>query len=305
MLKKLVAIAFTACLVAGCGGSDDTSGTPASGEGGSGGAAPTVIKWTAIPDHDPDALRAKYEPVSKYLSEKIGITFEYEPVSKYSASVDAFKNGDVMMAWFGGLTGVQARAEVPGSRAIVQGVEDPKYKSYFIAHASTGIEKSDAFPAAIADQPFAFGSESSTSGRLMPEHFIRQNAGKGPKEFFKQSFVFSGAHDKTAEWVQEGNKVKAGAIAYTTYDKMVKEGKIDPEVCRIVWVTPDYADYNFTAHPDLDKLHGAGTIDKIQKALVEMDAALCQAFDREDLVSAKNEDFQAIVDVAKTLGMVR
>ena len=29
---------------------------------------------------------------------------------------------------------------------IIQGEEDPEYHSYFIAHASTGIERSDAFP---------------------------------------------------------------------------------------------------------------------------------------------------------------
>ena len=116
--------------------------TEAKGDGDSGDTPAKVIKWTAIPDHDPDALKAKYAPVSEYLSEALGMKFEYVPVSKYSASVDAFKNGDVMMAWFGGLTGVQARAEVEGARAIVQGKEDPNYQSYFIAHKSTGIEKS-------------------------------------------------------------------------------------------------------------------------------------------------------------------
>ena len=42
------------------------------------------------------------------------------------------------------------RAKVPGAKAIVQGKEDTAFKSYFIANKDAGLEKSDAFPAAIA-----------------------------------------------------------------------------------------------------------------------------------------------------------
>jgi len=293
-MRKLFALALALAFVAACGGGDD------------GGEAAPAIVWTAIPDHDSDKLQLKYDPVSKYLEEKTGLEFEYKPATDYPASVSMFKNGDVQLAWFGGLTGVQSHAAVPGARAIVQGEEDPKYKSYFIAHASTGIEKSDEFPMAIADVPFTFGSQSSTSGCLMPQYFIRQNTGKSPDDFFRQGFAFSGKHDLTARQVAEGTKIKAGVLSFTTYDKMVKDGGIDPEVCRVIWVTPEYADYNFTAHPDIDAIHGAGTIDRIQKALLEMDdPKLLGAFHRKKLIEAKNEDFAAIVEVAKQLGMLR
>jgi phosphonate transport system substrate-binding protein len=210
------------------------------------------------------------------------------------------------MAWFGGLTGVQARSAVPSARAIVQGVEDPAYRSYFIAHASTGLERSDEFPLEIAELPFTFGSPSSTSGRLMPEFFIREQTGQGPDEFFAQKFAFSGKHDLTARQVAEGTRIKAGVLSYLTYEKMVEEGEIDPAVCRVIWETPPYADYNFTAHPTLDEEHGAGTIDRIQRTLVEMDdAALLGAFMRSKLIEASNEDFRRIEDVARALEMDR
>ena len=48
---------------------------------------------------------------------------------------------------------------------IAQGEADPRYYSYFIAHESTGLQRSDEFPLAIKDLTFTFGSESSTSGR--------------------------------------------------------------------------------------------------------------------------------------------
>ena len=46
------------------------------------------------------------------LSAKLGVPVEYVPSRDYQASVDMFKNGDVHLAWFGGLTGVQAGSTV-------------------------------------------------------------------------------------------------------------------------------------------------------------------------------------------------
>jgi len=302
-MRKCIALGLAGLLFMGCGLTRDESATEGARTGESAGG---VVRWTAIPDADSDKLKLKYDPVSRYLEETTGMKFEYVPAADYTASVEMFENGDVQLAWFGGLTGVQARSAVPGARAIVQGVEDPAYRSYFIAHASTGLEPSDEFPAGIAELPFTFGSPSSTSGRLMPEFFIREETGLGPDEFFAQKFAFSGKHDLTARQVAEGTRIKAGVLSYLTYEKMVEDGELDPAVCRVIWKTPPYADYNFTAHPTLDEMHGAGTIDRIQRALLEMeDAPLLGAFMRSKLIEASNEDFGRIEDVARALQMDR
>jgi phosphonate transport system substrate-binding protein len=274
-----------------------------SGNGANDGGKPTLY-FSAIPDQGSTELTEKFGEVAAYLSDALGVPVEYRPASDYGASVEMFKNGDIHLAWFGGLTGCQARAAVDGARAIAQGESDPKFYSYFIAHKDTGLERSDAFPAALADLTFAFGSEKSTSGRLMPEFFIRKETGKGPKEFFKKQYVFSGSHPKTAEMVQSG-QVQAGVLNYAVYDKKVKEGEIDPEVCRIVWKTPTYADYNWTAHPALDDIYGAGFVDRLQEALVGMKGDLLDVFPRKAMIPARNEEFEGIATVARELGLMR
>jgi phosphonate transport system substrate-binding protein len=279
-----------------CGG-DDAS------ESGAGASSPT-LKFTAIPGEDPTRMREKFAPVADYLAEELGVPVEYVHATKYSASVEMFKNGDVLLAWFGGLTGVQARHAVPGARAIAQGVEDPKYHSYFIAHESTGLERSEVFPAAIAGKTFTFGSKSSTSGRLMPEHFIRTFTGKAPAEFLGSAPRFSGSHDLTCAQVEKG-VVQVGAVSYTTYDRRVREGDTDPDVCRIIWKTPDYADYNFTAHPKLDEIYGEGFTDRLQAAILAMKGDLLGGFQRSGMIPAKNTDFEAIRELAQSLGMIR
>lgn len=266
----------------------------------------TVLRFSAIPDENTTELQQKFGRVAEYLSAELGVEVEYVPTANYGASVQAFKNGDIHLAWFGGLTGVQARAAVEGSRAIAQGKVDPAYKSYFIANKDSGLEPSDDFPMGIADKKFTFGSDRSTSGRLMPEHFIRQFTGKSPAEFLGGEMQFSGSHDKTAELVEAGT-FDVGVLSYKTYDGLVAEGKIDPEVCRIIWSTPPYPDYNWTAHPALDEVFGAGTIDKVQAALVGMtDAELLNAVRRpEGIIPATNDDFASVAELAASLGFLQ
>jgi phosphonate transport system substrate-binding protein len=264
-----------------------------------------VLRYTAIPDQNSTELEAKFRPLSDYLSKTLGVPVEYVPMRDYQAAVESFKNGDVLLAWYGGLTGVQARNAVPGSRAIAQGDVDPTYYSYFIANAATGLRRSETLPKDIAKYKFTFGSESSTSGRLMPEYFLHQLTGKTARELFRTPPGFSGSHDKTAELVASG-QYEIGVINYKVYERRVKEGKTDPNVCRIIWKTPSYTDYNWTAHPDLETAFGRGFTDRLQKALLEInDPKLLAALPRDRLVPARNEDYERIREIAQQLGMLR
>jgi len=265
-----------------------------------------TLRFSAIPDQNSTELREKYDQIAEYLSAELGVGVEFVPASDYSASVEAFRNGDIQLAWFGGLTGVRARAAVPGARAIAQGRVDPLFVSYFIVNASTGIQPAEAFPVGLEGLSFTFGSESSTSGRLMPEHYIRKETGKSPQEFFGAEMSFSGDHSKTATLVQSGS-FQAGVLNYKVYDALVAQGEIDPAICVKVWETPPYPDYNWTAHPALEEAFGVGFIDKLQAALVGMDdpALLAAAQREEGIIAATNEDFAPLAELARELDLLR
>lgn len=296
-MRILLNLALVSALLA-CGG-DEAGPLPAERT-----AAVEPLRFSAIPDQDETRLREKFEPIANYLSEALDVSVEYVHVTRYADSVDLFKNGDIQLAWFGGLTGVQARHAVPGARAIAQGIEDPSFYSYFIAHRDSGIEPGDEFPQALRGKSFTFGSPGSTSGRLMPEHFILTHTDRPPEELFS-AVNFSGSHDRTAELVESG-QFDAGAINYKVYDRRVAEGQTDPDLCRIVWKTPVYPDYNFTAHPDLELRYGAGFTQKLQQALVGLsDPQLLGAFPRSGLIAATNADFAPIRELALQLEFIR
>ena len=98
---------------------------------------PATLVFSAIPDQDESRLKARFSKVAGYLSETLNVPVKYVPVKSYAAAVTGFRNNQLQLAWFGGLSGVRARSLTPGATAIAQGEEDPSFHTYFIAHKST------------------------------------------------------------------------------------------------------------------------------------------------------------------------
>jgi phosphonate transport system substrate-binding protein len=259
--------------------------------------------FTAIPDQDESRLMERFSKVATYLSQELGVEARYVPVKSYAAAVTAFRNDQVQLAWFGGLSGVRARLLVDGSEAIAQGVEDPDFQTYFIAHASAGLKPADGFPADIAGKVFTFGSKGSTSGRLMPEYHIRQHFGKTPEQVFSK-VGFSGNHSKTIALVQSG-AYQAGAVNFKVWARELEEGKIDPDKVSVIWKTPPYPDYQWSIRGDVDARWGEGFKEKVRAALLNMDdPALLASFPRSGFIAASNADFQPILDTAREIGLI-
>ena len=265
--------------------------------------AETPFRFTAIPDQNTARLQERFSKVADYLARQLGVQVKYVPVKSYSASVAAFKNDQVQLAWFGGLSGVKARRAVPGSRALAQGEEDTQFVTYFIVNSITGLQSSDDFPAGIVDRTFTFGSKGSTSGRLMPEFFVRQHLRAPPDKVFKR-VGFSGDHSKTLALVQSGS-YDAGALNYKVWHTELEAGNVDTSKVSVVWKTPPYVDYNWTIRGDVNVKYGDGFAARVQQALIEMkDPKLLEAFPRQSFIKADNEMYAPILETAIEIGII-
>lgn len=259
--------------------------------------------FTAIPDQDESALQKRFNKVADYLEGELDVDVRYVPVKSYAAAVSAFRNNQVQLAWFGGLSGVRARTAVPDSQALAQGVEDTEFRTYFIAHESTGLESGDELPQGLEGKTFTFGSKGSTSGRLMPEFHLRDQFGKAPDEIFSR-VGFSGSHSRTASLVASGS-YDVGALNYQVWEKEVEQGKVDADEVQIIWETPAYSDYQWTIRGDVDERFGDGFTERVQEALLSMeDPDLLQSFPRSGFIEADNSDYETIRDTAKQLDLV-
>jgi phosphonate transport system substrate-binding protein len=259
--------------------------------------------FTAIPDQDESQLRERFDKVAVYLGEKLGVDVKYIPVKSYAAAVTAFRNDQVQLAWFGGLSGVRARNLVKGSEAIAQGFEDQSFETYFIAHNSIGLKESADFPKEMAGKTFTFGSKGSTSGRLMPEYHIRQQFNKAPQDIFNK-VGFSGNHSKTIALVQSG-AYEVGAVNFQVWKKDLAAGKIDTSKVSIIWTTPTYPDYQWTIRGDVDQRWSAGFKQRVTEALLGMkDKDLLASFPRSSFIPASNSDYDPILKVGKEIKLI-
>ena len=270
-----------------------------------------VLQIGAIPDQNPEKLNRLYGTLSKELIEKLDVPVRYAPVSNYAAAVSAFRTGSLDLVWFGGLTGVQARLQTPGARVLAQRDIDAEFTSVFIANGASGLR-----PFTSADQlvelkgrRLAFGSESSTSGRLMPQFFMGENGVK-PEDLAGGGPGFSGSHDATIAVVQSG-AYEVGALNEQVWRSNVADGSVDHDKVSVIWRTPTYVDYHWVVRPGLDDRFGAGFTNKLQTALLDLSAetengaAILELFGAERFIPAKDEDYVMIETVGRQLGKIR
>ena len=262
--------------------------------------AQAVFKVTAIPDESPTELARKAVPLVKYLEQQLGMKVEFTPVSDYAAAVEALVNKQVDMAWYGGFTFVQANIRSGGKVIpLVQREEDEKFRSVFIT--------SDPAIKTLADlkgKTVSFGSQSSTSGHLMPRSVLLQ-ANIDPDKDFKR-VAYSGAHDATIAAVAAG-KVDAGALNISVWDKFVLEKKVDATKVKVIFTTPPYFDYNWTVHADMP----AAQREKLTKAFLSLSAATPEGKEVLDLqratrfVPTKADNYKGIEAAGRNAGLLK
>ena len=223
------------------------------------GAQP-ALRVTAIPDESPTELVRKFAPLGQYLEARLGVKVEWTPVNDYAAAVESLVNDKVDLAWFGGFTFVQANARSGGKIIpLVQRAEDEKFRSVFIAGAASGIRSL----ADLKGHTLSFGSQSSTSGHLMPRSALLA-AGIDPDRDLRR-ISFSGAHDATIAAVA-GGKVDAGALNISVWEKFVAEGKVNADEVRVFFTTAPFFDYNWSVNTQMP----AALRDKLRQAFLDL-----------------------------------
>ena len=269
-----------------------------------------TLSISAIPDQDPSELAAREKTLVTYLEGELDVEVEYVPVTDYAASVSLFKTGDLDMVFYGGLTGVQARLQTPGATLLAQRDIDAKFQSVFIANKRAGIapvkdvDGLDAF----RDKRFTFGSESSTSGRVMPEYFLDE-AGVDTSADLRGEPGFSGSHDKTIDVVEAGS-YQGGALNVQVWEARKKAGTVDLDKVVEVFRSPTYHDYHWMAGPEVDDRFGGEFTDRLREALLAIDGStptetqVLEAYGAGAVVETKAENYSQIEEIARKLGLV-
>jgi phosphonate transport system substrate-binding protein len=215
--------------------------------------------------------------------------------------VEALVNKQVDVVWFGGFTHVQAQLRSGGKIVpIAQREEDTQFRSVFITQKESGIK---ALPD-LKGKQVSFGSQSSTSGHLMPRSFLLQ-AKIDPDKDFKR-VAYSGAHDATIASVV-GGRVDAAALDITVWRKFVEDKKVDTTKVDVFYTTPPYFNYNWSVHADMP----AALRERLTKAL--LDLSMNNAEGKEILtlnratryIATKPENYRDLESAGRSAGLIK
>lgn len=193
------------------------------------------IRIGVLPDANNKELEKRYRPLLQYLSSETGMKFKLLIPESYQMLGNYFASKRIDMAWFGGVSFVKAHTKHKAQALVVRDV-DLRFTSLFLV-------KADHPAKTIFDlkgQTLGFGSDLSTSGHIMPRHFMSK-VGINADTFFSK-ILFSGKHDTTAHWVRDG-KVAMGVANSEIIRSMFAQGVLKKEEVRILWETPPYTDY--------------------------------------------------------------
>jgi phosphonate transport system substrate-binding protein len=262
--------------------------------------SPAVFRVTTIPEEAATEQVRKFTPLAAYLEKALGMKVEFTPVNDYPAAVEALVNKKVDLVWFGGFTHVQANIRSGGKIVpLAQREEDTRFQSVFIAKTDSGIKTL----ADMKGKQISFGSQSSTSGHLMPRSFLLA-ANINPEKDFRR-IAYSGAHDATIASVVSG-KVDAAALDITVWRKFVTENKVDTKAVDVFYTTPGYYNYNWSVHADMPAAQQA----KVKAALLALDPAkpdqaeILRLNRATRYIETKPENYKGLEAAARSAGLL-
>ncbi|MPQ97500.1 putative selenate ABC transporter substrate-binding protein [Modestobacter sp. I12A-02628] len=280
-----------AAALAGCGDRRSPVGPAPSG----------ALSVGAIPDQDPEVLARLYGTVADAMSAALDLEVVYRPVTDYAAAVSLFRTGDLDLVWFGGLTGVQARLQTPGAVPVAQRDVDAAFHSVFVVDAATGLAPADDLRA-LAPLRFTYGSETSTSGRLMPAWFLRR-AGVDPQGF-PGGPGFSGSHDATLALVGSGS-YQAGVLNEQVWAARTADGSVAPSVVEYAR-TPAYHDYHWLLGPAAVDRLGADLPDRVRSWLLGLPPGdeVLELFGAGSFLPTDASAYDQIEAIGRELGLI-
>tara|TARA_Y100001968_G_scaffold149290_1_gene136509 strand:+ start:371 stop:1276 length:906 start_codon:yes stop_codon:yes gene_type:complete len=270
-----------------------------------------ILRIGAIPDQNQEILDKRFNLLSEELSKQLDIKIEYVPVVSYVAAVTAFRTNSLDLVWFGGLSGVQARLQTPNSVVLAQRDIDKEFKSVFITNKKFSIKKTKKLKdlKLLTKYRFTFGSENSTSGRLMPQYFL-DIAGIKLTDFKGQNVGFSGSHDATIALVNSG-AYDVGVLNKQVWDRNLKENPKRVKNSTIFFITPSYVDYHWLAKGNLDQIFRNGFTKELKEVILNLDPKnknqklILEMFNAEKFIEANSEQYKNIEFIARKLKKIR
>lgn len=266
--------------------------------------SPNIINVGVLPDQDQETLKATFKPLLDHLELKTGLQYNLIIPNDYQKLVSLFEEGGVDLAYFGGLTFVQALHSADALPLVMRGV-DLRFSTSFIVRNEPNWKSCQLLSCEeLRGEVLAFGSRLSTSGHLMPRHFLKDRFGIAPESFFGE-IIYSGTHHKTVFGVQSG-QAAVGAVNTSILNAMMSDGRVEKGDLHVIWETPPYADYVWAIQANTS----SEIVSSIRNAFLslnildDVDRRIFDNLRAKKFIPASKRDFEILTDIAIKSNMI-
>ena len=228
-------------------------------------AEPPLKLGVGLFQPDREKNDATYRPLADYLAAKLKRPVELRTVDSWEGLAKSLANGETDIALMGPWGYVLANHQA-GAQVISTILYDgkPEYFAITVTSPKSGINTL----ADLKGKTFAFGDKGSTSGYLIPLHYL-MTQGITPEKYFSK--VINTSHQAIETQVTQG-VLDAGADYNRNRNAMIEQGLIKAEDSKIIWTSAPLPNDAFAVSKTLSG--DAALIKQLQSALNGVGEAL-------------------------------
>lgn len=241
-------------------------------------------------------------PFLQYLERRLNRRVELVITKDYDSLRERLLRGELQLGNLPALQFVEARQQNPELRALVtNSIEGAlSYQSYLITRDDSEIHSVEQLPG----KRFCYSDRGSTSGYLLPRHFLRQR-GLDPARLFA-AVSFSGDHLAVMKDLIRG-RCDAGAV-YSMALLGARNLGVANSRLRVLAVAGQVPYDIICVAPQLD----AALTEQIRRALLELDPmrdlgrrSVGPTFRIDGFVKPRLSDFELIERAARAEGLIK
>jgi phosphonate transport system substrate-binding protein len=207
----------------------------------------STLSMGFIPLEDQVAQRAKFKPFSDYLQAQLGVPVEMSITTHYAALVEAQRNKQVVLGYYGALSFLLAEQRF-GAVPLVVDSTDGKTPGAYYSLLLAGRDSPVRSVQDIKGKDFSLVDPASTSGNLFPRVMLIEE-GIDPNKDIRARYA--GNHQNSILAVAK-NQVPAGASNNLSVDSAVASGTIAAADLITLKTSAPIPNGPFAVAPDLD-----------------------------------------------------
>ncbi|HVI50177.1 MAG TPA: phosphate/phosphite/phosphonate ABC transporter substrate-binding protein [Candidatus Sulfotelmatobacter sp.] len=254
---------------------------PAMAEGGK----PEKLVVGLLPGESAPTVMRLNEPLRAYLEKRLGLPVELVVGANYAATSEALRFGRLDIAYLGPVTYI-----LQGKKAKLEPFARPSHEMVGPTFKAVIIVPADSPAKTLADlkgQEIGFGDPASTSGTWVPRYMLVDAGLISERDY---TLRVLGAHDAVALAVAN-HKLAAGGLSMPIYQRLLKEGKIDPNSVRVLSESPAIPEYMWVFREGLDPAFK----EQIRKAFIEVsDPEALKVFGAESFIPCVDSDVDRV-----------